>query len=114
MDDSLTAALVRLHKAGKLDLEQLASAATVGWWAWDALTEIAPDRVRCPRPERKRGRDTAVNLVRDVRIWGEVEVLHAMGWSLRKAYHAVAKQHTMLEWKAVEAVYRKERQRESA
>ena len=112
MDDCPKATIMRLWREGKADLESLLSAARVSWWIWDAVNEIAPDRLSSPRPKRPRGRDAEVNMVRDIRIWGEVELLRqTFGWSLRKACADFAGRHPELNLTAgaVEAIHRKER-----
>ena len=112
MDDCPKAAAVRLWREGKADLESMVSAARLSWWVWDAVNEIAPDRLSFPRPKRPRGRDAEVNMVRDIRIAGEVELLRrGFGWSLRKACADFAGKHPELNLTAgaVEAVHRKER-----
>ena len=109
MDDSQATALVRLWEKGGHDLETLVSAARAAWWAWDAVNVIAPERLTFPRPKRPRGRDAVVNKVRDIRIWGEVEILRSMGRSWRKACAEIAETHPMLTAKAVEAIHSKVR-----
>ena len=118
---SMAEALVRRWERGALsapELEVLESAATVAWWAWDALNAISPDRATFPRPKRKPGRDATVNLIRDIRIYHEVKLhlalerSHGREASLRQTYDGIAEKHPMLTWKGVEAVYLKERKRE--
>ena len=118
---SMTDALIGQWKRGALDLDQLESAATAAWWAWDALNEIAPERAATfLRPERGQGRDATVNLIRDIRIYHEVKLFVRLKLdagrktSLRKAYEAVAEGHPMLTWRGIKAIHLKERKRESS
>lgn len=101
-----------------MDLEELESAATISWWVWDALKAIAPERATFPRPKRKRGRDVAVNLLRDLRIYHDVELHIALEQhagrkaSYRQAYMAVLERYPELSsWQAINAVHLKERER---
>lgn len=96
---------------GKDEIDRLAFAGQRYWWAWDALRAIAPERVSFPRPKRPKGRDATDNVVRDIRIYFEVEHLVASGLSIRAASREVDAGWPMLGPKAIEGIYRKERNR---
>lgn len=89
--------MVRRWGEGKLDLEDLASAATIKVWAHDALCEIAPDRAASiPRPKRPRHCDPDANAMRDQTICYRLGVLAGYGVSLRTASRVVADDFPML------------------
>ena len=119
-DPNVTAALIekwRRDGMSDADIDDLASAATVAWWAHDALSVIAPERATFPRPKRGRGRDASVNVARDIRIYYQVELLLEVERlsgrkpSLRSAYNAVADGRP-LTWRGVKVVHLKERRKE--
>ena len=112
--DMAGAIIERWRRGGmsETELEDLTSAASHVWWAWDALNVISPECATFPRPKRSRGRDASVHAVRDIRIHFEVKRLHAAGMPLKKAYKIVAEELPMRTWKSIEAIYRKEHNRE--
>ena len=112
MDDTLTAFQVQRYRDGELDIEHLATAATVAWWAWEALREVAPDRATFPCPKRPRGADPTRNLIRDIHIFRDVEWWHSFGYSIREACRITAGYRCM-EFEAVRKVHAKERRRRS-
>ena len=106
---SMVAAVVRMCHDGKLDLESLVRAAESRWWAWDAVNEIAPERLRVPRPKRRRGRDTIVNIVRDAEIGVLMTFMVSLWQSERKAAERLATYYPMLEAEAIRKIARRYR-----
>ena len=108
MDESLTDAMRRRWREGKLDLGDLAEAATVRVWAHDALSEIDPDNAATiPRPKRPRGADPYRNAMRDAEICGELNGRMSMGEGLRSACRAVSANRDMLSPSAVAKIWAK-------
>ena len=109
MDDDLVRNLARMAEYER-GCEALLTMATTHWWAWDAARLAMPEIALWPRPERRRGRDAYINVIRDSVVYHEVEDSVASGMSYRAAYRAVADSRAMLTAKAIEQIHRKMRQ----
>ena len=104
----MAAAMVEQWRAGKLDLEVLAEAASSTRWAYDALCEIAPDRAAAiPPPKRPRGRDPHANVIRNLDIYHAVQSLIDRGFSQRDACRSVARDYLTITPEAVRAILSK-------
>ena len=106
----MAAAMVRRYGEGKIDLDDLAQAATVRVWAHDALRQIDPNRAAAiPCPKRPRGRDPSANVLRDIEIFYAVQSLIDRGFSQRDASRKVARDYPTITPDAIRAIHRKER-----
>ena len=104
LDTSLSGAVALAVRMGRIDLDTVVDIAEAKWWAWDAVAQIAPERLTFPRPKRPRGRDAEVNVARDAMIALEVDHCRAIEPTVERAYERVAESWPMTPG-AVESIY---------
>ena len=104
VDASLAGAVALAVRTGRIDLDTVVDVAESKWWAWEAVAEIAPERLTGPCPKRPRGRNAEANVARDAMIALEVDHCRAIEPTVWRAYERVA-EHWPMGAKAVESIY---------
>ena len=104
VDTSLAGAVVLAVRRGRIDLDTVVDVAESEWWAWDAVKQLAPERLPYPRPKKPRGRNAEANVARDAMIALEVDHCRAIEPTVWRAYERVAA-HWPMGAKAVESIY---------
>lgn len=100
---------VRLWREGRFELDTLVRRAGAVWWAWDAVNEIAPERLTVPRPKRPRGRHAIDHVLRDAEIGAFMVFMVELLGSERRAAERLAHYHPMIEAEAIRKIYRKQK-----
>ena len=91
-------------RTGRINLDTVVDVAASKWWAYDAVKQIAPERLTFPCPKRRPGRDAEANVARDAMIALEVDFCRTVEPTVWQAYERVAA-HWPMGAKAVESIY---------